>query len=113
VTGLSPSRIADILPGIGLASRAMALLARRHMTGAQSPAPADHDGIEVAGADRDAAGEALRIEDLQQAGERVGVAVVRGGRKEQPVLEPRREVPDGPGELAVDREREALAGAAW
>ena len=52
--------------------------------------------------DRHAAAEALRVEDLQQGGEAVGVAVVRRGREEQPVLEPRGEVADGPGDLRVD-----------
>ena len=53
--------------------------------------PADHDVVEqLLALDRHAAAEPLRVEDLQQGGEAVGVAVVRRGRQEQPVLEPRR-----------------------
>ena len=52
--------------------------------------------------DRDAAAEALRVEDLQQRREAVRVAVVRRGRQEQPVLEPRGQVADGAGDLRVD-----------
>ena len=48
------------------------------------------------------AAEALRVEDLQQGGEAVGVAVVRRGGEEEPVLEPRGEVADGPRDVGVD-----------
>ena len=64
--------------------------------------PADHDVVEHLLLDGHAAAEALRVEDLQQGGEAVGVAVVRRGRQEQPMLEPRGQVADGPGDLRVD-----------
>ena len=65
--------------------------------------PADHDVVEELRAlDRHAAAEPLRVEDLQQGREAVGVAVVRRGRQEQPVLEPRGQVADGAGDLRVD-----------
>ena len=65
--------------------------------------PADHDVVEqLLALDRHAAAEPLRVEDLQQGGEAVGVAVVRRGRQEQPVLEARGQVADGPGDLRVD-----------
>ena len=50
----------------------------------------------------DAPGEALVVEQLQQRGERLLVAVVRGRGQEQPVLEVRREPPDRLGLLRVD-----------
>ena len=49
------------------------------MTGSRSSAPVD----------RHAAGEALRVEDLEQRAEAVGVAVVRRGAEEQAVVEAR------------------------
>ena len=52
--------------------------------------------------DGHAAAEPLRVEDLEQGGEAVRVAVVRRGREEQPVLEARGQVADGPGDLRVD-----------
>ena len=52
--------------------------------------------------DRHAAAEPLGVEDFQQGREAVGVAVVRRGGEEQPVLEPRRQVADGAGDLRVD-----------
>ena len=65
--------------------------------------PADHDGFEdLLGPDGDAPAEALRVEDFQQGGEAVRVAVVGRGREEQPVLEPPGQVADGAGDLRVD-----------
>ena len=71
--------------------------------------PADHHVLErLLAADRDAAGEAVRVEELEQRREAVRVAVVRRGREEQPVLEAAGEVADGAGELRLD----AVAAAA-
>ena len=64
--------------------------------------PPDHDLVAVLRGDGHAAAEPLRIEDLEQRREAVGVAVVRRGRQEQPVLEPRGQVAHGPGDLRVD-----------
>ena len=63
---------------------------------------ADHHRIEVFNAHLHAAGEPLRVEDLQKRGKAVGVAVVGRGREEEPVLEPRGKVADGPRDPAVD-----------
>ena len=63
---------------------------------------ADHDRIEILDAHLDAARESLRIENLQERGKTVGVAVVGGGRKEQAVLEARSDVADCPRDSAVD-----------
>ena len=51
----------------------------------------------------DAAGEPLVVDDLQQRGERLRVAVVRRRGQEQPVLEVRGEPADQLGLLGVDR----------
>ena len=65
--------------------------------------PADHHVFEeLLGPDGHAPAESLRVEDFQQGGEAVGVAVVGRGREEQPVLEPPGQVADGPGDLRVD-----------
>ena len=64
------------------------------------PDPAAHGVSHFAGA-----GEAHRIEHLEEAGERAGVAVVGCGREEQPVLELRRDQPQRAAELAVLAER--------
>ena len=61
-----------------------------------------HDVVQHPLAGLDASAESLRIEDLQQSREAVGVAVVRRRRKEQAVLEARREVADGPRDVGVD-----------
>ena len=53
------------------------------------------------------------IEDLQQGGEAVRVAVVRRGRQEQAVLEAAGDVADGSRDLRVDGVAAPLAGAAW
>jgi hypothetical protein len=53
---------------------------------------ADHHGVKLARPDRNTAGEALRVENFEQAGERVEVAIGRRGRQEQPVLEASGEV---------------------
>jgi hypothetical protein len=64
---------------------------------------ADHDVVErLLALDRHAAAESLRIEDLQQSGEAVGMGVVWGGRQEQAVLEARRQLADRSGDLRVD-----------
>jgi hypothetical protein len=68
---------------------------------------ADHDLVEQAGVGGHAAAEAVGVEDLEQRGEGVGVAVVRGGREEQAVLEALGELADGAGEVRVD----GVAGA--
>jgi hypothetical protein len=47
--------------------------------------PHEHPG-QLLGTRVDAAGEALRVEQLEQGGEALPVAVVRGGRQEQAVL---------------------------
>ena len=49
---------------------------------------ADHDRFEVCGPHRDPAREALRIEQFEQGGEAVRVAVMRCRREEQPMFEP-------------------------
>ena len=65
--------------------------------------PADHHGVEdFLGPDGDAPAEALRVEDFEQCGEAIRVPVVRGGRKEEPVLEPACQVADGPSDLRID-----------
>ncbi len=61
--------------------------------------PADHDVVQVNLGGRNAAAETLGVEDLQQGGETVGMAVVRRRREEQAVLEARGKVPDGAGDL--------------
>ena len=64
--------------------------------------PADHHVGELLGLDGHPPAKALRIEDLEQGREAVGVAVVGRGRQEQLVLEARREVADRAGEVGVD-----------
>jgi hypothetical protein len=74
---------------------------------------ADHHGAERVGALGDGGGavEALGIEELQEGGEGVAVAVVRGGGEEEAVLEARTEVLAGdPGDLGVDRVGGARGG---
>ena len=64
---------------------------------------AHHDVFQSAlAAYRHAAGEAVRIEQLKQGGEAVGVAVVGCGGQEQAVLEAPAQVTDGAGELGLD-----------
>ena len=64
---------------------------------------ADHHVLEDAlAAHRDAAREAVRIEQFQQRGETVRVAVVRRRGQEQPVLETLRQIADCAGELRLD-----------
>ena len=60
-----------------------------------------HDRIEVGGHHRHATREPLGVQHRQEAGEGVGVTVVRCRRQEQPVLEPTRQLVHGAGELAV------------
>ena len=65
--------------------------------------PPDHHVIEqLLAFHRDAPTEPLRVEDLQQGGEAVGMTVVRRGGQEQSVLEPRGQVTDGAGDFRVD-----------
>ena len=63
-------------------------------------------------ADRHAAGEALRVEDLQQRREAVRMAIVRRGGQEQSMLEAAGDLPDRLGELAIDGLARPLDGAA-
>src|SRR5205823_4291297 len=66
--------------------------------------PANHDGIEqVLPLDRHAATEPERVEDFQQCREAIGVPVVRGGGKKEPMLEAWRQVTSRTSELGVDR----------
>jgi len=63
----------------------------------------DHDGVEkLRPLHRDAAAEAERVEQLEERGEAVRVAVVGRGREEEAVLEAGREVADGLRESRVD-----------
>jgi hypothetical protein len=66
--------------------------------------PADHDRAQLLdAADRDAAGEALGVEDLQEGREAVAVAVVGGRGEEQAILEARGDaVADDAGDLRVE-----------
>jgi hypothetical protein len=64
----------------------------------------DHDLVEErAILDRDAASEALRIEDLEESRERIGVAVVGRGRQEEAVLEAWGHVADHWSGVRIDR----------
>ncbi len=65
--------------------------------------PPHHNRIEFARLHWDAAREALRVENFEERGERIAVAVVGRRRQEQAVLKSLGEPPDRPGELAVDR----------
>ena len=66
--------------------------------------PPDHHLVEqLRPLHRDAAAEAVRVEQLQQRREAVRVAVVRRRRQEQPMLEARREVAHRPRQHRVDR----------
>jgi hypothetical protein len=64
--------------------------------------PAHHDRLEIASGNRDAAGEALRVEHLEQSGKAVGVPVVRGRGEEQAMLEALCELSNGARQLARD-----------
>ena len=61
----------------------------------------NHDGIELVAVRCHGAGKTLAVEQLQQGGEALAVAVVRGGGKEQLVLEMRAERANGQGALGV------------
>ena len=64
----------------------------------------DHHRFELLGTgDGHAAGESLRIEDFQERREAVRVAVVRGGREEQAMLELRRHLAHDMGDVGIDR----------
>jgi hypothetical protein len=62
-----------------------------------------HHGVEFARAHRDATCKALRVEDFEQAGEGVGVAVVWRRRQEQAMLETLGKPANCEGKFAVDR----------
>ena len=62
----------------------------------------NHHRVELTRPHWDAAREALRIKDFKQAGEGIRVAIVRGRRQEEPVLEALSEPAHGARELAVD-----------
>ena len=65
--------------------------------------PAHHDVLErLLAAHLDAAREAVGVEQLEQRGEAVRVAVVRRGREEQAVLEAAGEIAHGARELGLD-----------
>ena len=65
----------------------------------------DHDGIplpqELLGIGGHATGEPLVVEQFEQCGEALGVAVMWGGRQEELVLEVRRDQADGLGAKRV------------
>ena len=63
----------------------------------------DHHGVEVARLHRNPARKPLRVKDFEQRGKRVGVAVVRRGRKKETMLEPLGKPAHRARELAVDR----------
>jgi hypothetical protein len=63
----------------------------------------DHDLVQLAALDLDAAGEALGVEEVQQGREAVGVAVVGRGGEEEPVLEAGGHVADDAGDPRVHR----------
>ena len=67
---------------------------------------ADHDIVEQSSAfltlDGNPPDEALGVEDFEEGGEAVGVAVVGRRREEQAVLEPPGQVANGSGDLRVD-----------
>ena len=65
-------------------------------------APNHHVIERVLAPDRHPAGEAVWIEQLEQGGETVGMAVVRRGGQEQAVLETTSEIADRTGELRLD-----------
>ena len=65
-------------------------------------APHHHVFERALAPDRHPAGEAVRVEQLQQGGEAVGVAVVGRGGQEQAVLEAPSEIADRTGELRLD-----------
>jgi len=74
------------------------------------PEPADHDRLKLLGLDVDAAGEALRVEDFEECRKGVRMAVVRRRRQEQTMLQQRRDLAHGPGELTFDSPNRARGG---
>jgi hypothetical protein len=64
--------------------------------------PDHHVGEDFLAANGHATAEPLRVEDLQEGGKAVGVAVVRGGGQEQPMFEAGREVADDARDARVD-----------
>ena len=52
--------------------------------------------------DRHSSGKTIRVKQLEQGGEAIGVAVVRGGGKEEAVLEAPSEITNCTGELRLD-----------
>ena len=73
-----------------------------HLANVLLDAPHHHVFERAPSPDRHPPGEAVRVEQLQQGGEAVGVAVVGGRGEEQPVLEAPSEVADRAGELRLD-----------
>lgn len=65
--------------------------------------PAHHHPVALLRPHRHAAVEALRVEQFEQGREAVRVAVVRGGGKEEAILEARRHVANHLGDARVDR----------
>ena len=61
---------------------------------------AHHDRVEIAGCDRHAAREALRVEHFEQRREAVGMAVVGRRGEKKAVLEAMRNIAHGSRELA-------------
>ena len=70
---------------------------------------ADHDGAQLGGVRSDAAREALVVEQFQECGEALLIAVVRGGGEEELVFEVLADFAEGLGALRVEGE---VAGAA-
>ena len=73
--------------------------------------PPDHHLVQRAlPADLHAPREPVRVQQFQQGREAVRMAVVRRRRQEEPMLETRGQVPDGPGELRFDPVAAARSG---
>ena len=62
-----------------------------------------HHWIQVTGPYWHPPSEPLRVQDLEKARERIGVAIVRCRRQKQPMLEAASQLAYGSGEVAVDR----------
>jgi hypothetical protein len=67
------------------------------------------DAAAILVAELGGAGEPDRVERLEQPREREGVSVVRGGGQEDPVLEPRGDLPQRPRDVGVRADRAAGA----
>ena len=55
---------------------------------------ANHHFVKHLLIDRNASAKTLRIEDFQQGGETIGMAVVRGRGKKEPMLKPGSDLPN-------------------